>query len=151
VKLAIIAIPVAGLLTVIGLGCANGTDKKPSATGPSASALDVAPPGPNAGATTGGTALTSTPAYTPTYTPPPATPAGPVVADASPAAPPADPGAATGANKSAGRTYTIQKGDTLFRIAKDQYGDGRKWQQIAAANPGLNANAIKVGQKIVLP
>ena len=32
-------------------------------------------------------------------------------------------------------TYTIQKGDTLFRIAKDRYGDGTMWQKIVNANP----------------
>ena len=147
-KLAIFAVPVAGLATVIALGCANGADKKtpPPTASSSASALDV---GPSTGAGTGGAALTSTPTYAPTYTPPPA-PLAPA-ADAYPTAPAADPGAATGANKSAARTYTVQKGDTLIKIARTQYGDEHRWKQIAAANPGVSANSIKVGQKINLP
>lgn len=148
-KLSLIAIPVAGLATVIGLGCANGADKKtpPPTASASTSALDVAPP---TGGGTGGAALTSTPTYSPTYTPPAAAPVIPV-ADAYPAGPAADLGAASGANKSAARTYTVQKGDTLIKIARTQLGDEHKWKQIAAANPGVNANAIKVGQKINLP
>jgi nucleoid-associated protein YgaU len=149
VKLALFAIPVAGLATVIGLGCANGSDKKtPPTTGSSASALDV---GPSTGTGTGGTALTSTPTYAPTYTPPPAAAPATPVADAYPTAPVADVGAASGANRSAARSYTVQKGDTLIKIARTQYGDEHKWKQIAAANPGVNANSIKVGQKINLP
>jgi nucleoid-associated protein YgaU len=48
-------------------------------------------------------------------------------------------------------TYTVQKGDTLFRIAKDRYGSGAQWEKIAAANPGVNAASLKVGQKLKMP
>ena len=48
-------------------------------------------------------------------------------------------------------TYTVQKGDTLTKIARKQYGHAGMWTKIAAANPNLNANSIRVGQKIVLP
>jgi nucleoid-associated protein YgaU len=49
------------------------------------------------------------------------------------------------------KTYTIAKGDLLADIAKKEYGDASKWQQIVAANKGLDPSRLKVGQKIVLP
>lgn len=49
------------------------------------------------------------------------------------------------------KTYTIKKGDTLFSIAKANYGSGKEWQKIAAANPGLEPSKLKVGQQIVIP
>lgn len=51
----------------------------------------------------------------------------------------------------AGKTYTVRKGDTLFRIAKSKYGDGKKWTRIASANPGLSAKTLQAGQSIVIP
>ncbi|MFT3784821.1 MAG: LysM peptidoglycan-binding domain-containing protein [Tepidisphaeraceae bacterium] len=66
------------------------------------------------------------------------------VAPAEPVAPPvAKP---TGPTK-----YTIQKGDTLWKIAVAHYGDGQKWKAIADANPGLNGDKIQAGKVIVLP
>jgi nucleoid-associated protein YgaU len=50
-----------------------------------------------------------------------------------------------------GGKYTVKKGDTLYRIAKVQYGDGKKWTQIASANPGITPQTLKVGQTIVVP
>lgn len=47
--------------------------------------------------------------------------------------------------------YVVQQGDTLTAIAKRVYGDPNKVKAIVAANPGLDPNKIKVGQKIVLP
>lgn len=47
--------------------------------------------------------------------------------------------------------YTIKSGDTLEGIARTQMGDGQKWQLIAAANPGLDPKALKIGQKITIP
>jgi nucleoid-associated protein YgaU len=47
--------------------------------------------------------------------------------------------------------YTIKSGDTLEAIARTQMGDGQKWQLIAAANPGLDPKALKIGQKITIP
>jgi nucleoid-associated protein YgaU len=51
----------------------------------------------------------------------------------------------------AGGTYTIAQGDTLYGIAMKHYGDARCAEIIEAANPGLNAKALRVGEKIVLP
>lgn len=48
-------------------------------------------------------------------------------------------------------TYTIQKNDTLWSIATAHYGNGHKWQDIVAANPGLNPTKLPVGKTITLP
>jgi 5'-nucleotidase len=48
-------------------------------------------------------------------------------------------------------TYTIAKGDTLWSIAKREYGNGQRWKDIAEANPGINPNKLRVGQQITLP
>ena len=65
---------------------------------------------------------------------------------------PASPAAFTGSGvNAAGGKYTVQKGDTLFHIAKEKYGDGKQWTRIVAANPGLSPQTLKVGQKIVIP
>jgi 5'-nucleotidase / UDP-sugar diphosphatase len=50
-----------------------------------------------------------------------------------------------------GGSYTVQHGDTLYHIALKHYGDGKQWKKIAAANPGVDATHLKVGQTLVLP
>jgi LysM repeat protein len=44
--------------------------------------------------------------------------------------------------------YTVAKGDTLSMIAA-QYG--LRWQDVAGVNPGIKADALRVGQVIQLP
>lgn len=51
----------------------------------------------------------------------------------------------------AGMEYTLQSGDTLEGLARRFLHDGSKWRAIADANPGLNPNALKVGQTIKIP
>ncbi len=51
----------------------------------------------------------------------------------------------------ASKTYVIQSGDSLWEIAKAEYGSGAKWSEIVKANPGLKDTAMEVGKKIVLP
>ena len=46
------------------------------------------------------------------------------------------------------KEYTIQGGDTLWGITK---GDKKKIDRIVAANPGINPDKIKPGQKIKIP
>lgn len=45
-------------------------------------------------------------------------------------------------------SYTVKKDESLSKIA---YRYGLRWQDVAAANPGLNPNKLKVGQVISLP
>jgi nucleoid-associated protein YgaU len=47
--------------------------------------------------------------------------------------------------------YIVKHGDTLYHIAKVRYGDGKQWQQIASANPGVSPTTLKVGQVLVIP
>ncbi|MEM1213698.1 MAG: LysM peptidoglycan-binding domain-containing protein [Planctomycetota bacterium] len=49
------------------------------------------------------------------------------------------------------RMYTIRKGDRLWVIAQREYGDGQRWVDILAANPGLDPKRMTVGDEIVLP
>jgi nucleoid-associated protein YgaU len=48
-------------------------------------------------------------------------------------------------------TYVIQSGDTLYDIAVARYGDATFVQAIEKANPGLDPNRLRVGDRIVLP
>jgi nucleoid-associated protein YgaU len=53
----------------------------------------------------------------------------------------------------AGRTYTVVKGDTLSKIAKDMYGDANKWRKIYEANTDIlkNPDLIHPGQVLKIP
>jgi 5'-nucleotidase len=53
--------------------------------------------------------------------------------------------------KSESKTYVVKPGDTLFRIARNRYGEGSAWHNIAAANPGLSPATLKAGQTLVMP
>ena len=59
--------------------------------------------------------------------------------------------AVTPASKLARSSYIVKKGDTLYRIAKSRYGNGKQWQRIAAANPGVSPSTLHVGQKLLMP
>jgi len=48
-------------------------------------------------------------------------------------------------------SYVIQAGDTLYGIAMEKYGDARFVPAIEAANPGLDPNRLRVGERITLP
>jgi nucleoid-associated protein YgaU len=49
------------------------------------------------------------------------------------------------------RTYTVQKGDTIYGIARKIFGSDARAKDIIAANPGIDPDHIKVGQVINLP
>jgi nucleoid-associated protein YgaU len=51
------------------------------------------------------------------------------------------------------RTYTVKKGDSLSKIAKNTYGDAAKWRAIFDANRDQieNADLIHPGQVLKLP
>ena len=48
-------------------------------------------------------------------------------------------------------SYTVQKGDSLWKIAERHYGNGQRWPDIVAANPGLVPEKLPVGKTIILP
>ena len=50
-----------------------------------------------------------------------------------------------------GRTYVVKSGDTLAKIAARECGSSKAATQIAALNPNINPDRIKVGDKLVLP
>lgn len=53
---------------------------------------------------------------------------------------------------SSAKTYTVQKGDCLWAIAKKYYGDGAEYKRLAAANPFIkNPNLIYPGQVLTIP
>ena len=49
------------------------------------------------------------------------------------------------------RFHVIRPGDTLFEIARERYGDASFVRLIEAANPGVNARALKIGGRLILP
>lgn len=107
----------------VAVGC---QDKKPADTKPAVTDISPTPPS------------YSSPAMTTSVQPVSDTP---VVTTATP----------DSTRKVAGGSYTVKKGDTLYAIAKAKYGSGKEWQKIAAANPGINPNSLKVGQTLTLP
>ena len=48
-------------------------------------------------------------------------------------------------------TYTIRRGDTMFKIALARYGDGNQWPRICNANVLEDCSNLVVGRTIVLP
>jgi nucleoid-associated protein YgaU len=53
----------------------------------------------------------------------------------------------------ASRSYTVVMGDSLSKIAKDQYGDANKWRTIYEANRDVikNPDLIHPGQSLKIP
>jgi nucleoid-associated protein YgaU len=51
------------------------------------------------------------------------------------------------------RTYTVQSGDTLSKIAKQFYGDASKYNKIFEANRGTlsDPDKIRPGQQLTIP
>src|SRR5687768_15547420 len=75
-------------------------------------------------------------------------------AAAPPAAAPAPPPAADAPSTTTAvqeRTYQVQTGDTLWAIAEHFYGDGSRYQQIAAANNIINPDHIEPGWELKIP
>ena len=122
----------AGCLAVAAMmGCQNNATTKPaeSANGVRSDVTDIRP-------------MESTaPAYQPVaYQPTPT--AAPDTTGAPAAAAPV---------AAAGNTHVVKRGETLYSIAKASYGDGKQWQKIASANPGVSPSTLKVGQTLVIP
>jgi len=51
------------------------------------------------------------------------------------------------------RTYTVQQGDSLFRIAMKSYGDGTRWKDIQQANNHLidDPKKLRPGMVLIIP
>jgi LysM domain/Tachylectin len=47
--------------------------------------------------------------------------------------------------------YVVQKGDTLYGIAKKFYGNGNSWRSIAERNGITDPKKLAVGQELVIP
>ncbi|MFL5461815.1 MAG: LysM peptidoglycan-binding domain-containing protein [Gemmatimonadales bacterium] len=62
-------------------------------------------------------------------------------------------GSSSTASGPAGRSYTVQKGDSLSKIAKREYGDAQQWRKIYEANRDLipNPDLIYPGQVFRIP
>lgn len=62
-------------------------------------------------------------------------------------------GSSSTAPSPTGRSYTVQKGDSLSKIAKREYGDAQQWRKIYEANRDLIANPdlIYPGQVFRIP
>jgi nucleoid-associated protein YgaU len=51
----------------------------------------------------------------------------------------------------ASSSYTVQKGDSLMRIAAKTLGSKERWTEIRDVNHGLDPHSLHVGQKLVIP
>jgi nucleoid-associated protein YgaU len=62
-------------------------------------------------------------------------------------------GSSSTAATPSGRSYTVQKGDSLSKIAKREYGDAQAWRRIYEANRDAieNPDLIYPGQVIRIP
>jgi nucleoid-associated protein YgaU len=50
-----------------------------------------------------------------------------------------------------GDSYTVVKGDTLWKISVGAYGDGYQWVKVAKVNKLSNPNLIHAGNVLTLP
>jgi hypothetical protein len=97
----------------------------------------------------------SRPPVVATVSRPPVTPSDlPPVAARPPVLPPS-PAVTARVERASGmrRSYTVQSGDSLSKIAFKVYGDSTKWRAIQEANPeGLGSSVnVRVGQVLVIP
>jgi len=90
--------------------------------------------------------------------PAPATTAPATTAAPAPAAPTATAPATTApvaptpaAAAAAASKYVVEKGDSLWKIAAEKYGDGALWGKIAKANTLKHPNHIEIGEELELP
>lgn len=77
--------------------------------------------------------------------PAPATTAAPAPAATAPAT------TAPAAAAAAASKYIVEKGDSLWKIAAEKYGDGALWTRIAKANTLKHPNHIEIGKELELP
>lgn len=48
------------------------------------------------------------------------------------------------------KTYTVQKGDTIYKIARKLYGDGGLWETLVAKNKTIISNPCLIAPGTVL-
>jgi 5'-nucleotidase len=90
----------------------------------------------------------------------PATPApaaAPATTAQAPAAPapaapaPATPAPAATTTPAAAAKYVVARGDSLWKIAAEKYGNGLLWKKIAEANALKRPNHIEIGEELNVP
>ncbi len=52
---------------------------------------------------------------------------------------------------SAARTYVVKRGDSLWKIATNELGDGKRWPEIVDRNPNLDPDRLAEGRVLELP
>jgi nucleoid-associated protein YgaU len=59
----------------------------------------------------------------------------------------------TASSPALGKSYTVQKGDSLSKIAKREYGDAQQWRRIYEANRDTikDPDLIYPGQVVRIP
>ncbi len=67
--------------------------------------------------------------------------------------PPAQPAPSLGGATGAGRIHVVQRGDTLYSLARQYYNDNSQWRRIYEANRNQigDPNVLKTGQKLIIP
>ncbi len=53
--------------------------------------------------------------------------------------------------QAARKYYAVRSGDTLWRIAQREYGNGSLYRMIQRANPGISPSYLPVGYRLVIP
>lgn len=53
--------------------------------------------------------------------------------------------------ESVNKVHKVEKGENLWSIAVNYYGDGFKWVDIATENKLANASEIEAGQELIIP
>lgn len=53
--------------------------------------------------------------------------------------------------ESVSKKHTVAKGENLWVLAENYYGDGFKWTEIATENKLENASIIEEGQELIIP
>jgi len=48
-------------------------------------------------------------------------------------------------------TYTVKEGDSIVSIWRSITGNERGWEKLLAANPGVDASRLKIGQVLKVP
>ncbi|MCZ7862104.1 5'-nucleotidase C-terminal domain-containing protein [Agrobacterium salinitolerans] len=77
--------------------------------------------------------------------------AAPAATTAAAPAPAATAPAAPATAQAAASKYVVEKGDSLWKIAAEKYGDGALWSRIAKANTLKQPNHIEIGEELELP